>query len=272
MPIVVCADCNKEMSDAAPACPHCARPNAGVNSGRSVGFGLGAGIFLLPLVFSWFTLRKGHTPRARGISFAWLAASLVLLGLQGEPKTAAPGAVASTATSTAEVAQAQIDNPSSVPAKAVDQKEHPTLGVTPEEFRVAFNQFVGQIDSSYRAAEFEVKSGDVNDVFTHAFAKNVAIVGSVNKSDGSMQSLIVTVAGQGEDIAKPIVVLLSAAHALNPNAPKEEISKAVLDLVKSAMANMDAGSSFDDTVGDLHYSAFASQYTGLMFTISSKEG
>ena len=40
---------------------------------RSVGFLLGLGIFLLPYVFAWFTLRKGHTQAARIVSLAWMA-------------------------------------------------------------------------------------------------------------------------------------------------------------------------------------------------------
>lgn len=45
---------------------------------RPVGFLLGLGIFVLPLVFAWFTLRQGHTTRARVISFIWLILVLVL--------------------------------------------------------------------------------------------------------------------------------------------------------------------------------------------------
>ena len=39
---------------------------------RKVGIGLGAGILFLPYIFSWFTLRKGHTKKAKVIAFAWL--------------------------------------------------------------------------------------------------------------------------------------------------------------------------------------------------------
>jgi hypothetical protein len=273
MPIVVCADCNKEMSDAAPACPHCGRPNEVAVASRSVGLALGAGIFLIPLVFAWFTLRNGYSRTAKVVSFAWLAISLVLIGVQGGQENAPANSADSGAKAVEQVAQAAPATDKAVtPAiEPSSSKAKETLGVTPEEFRVSFNKFVSQIDSSYRAAEFEVQSGDVNDVFTHSFAKNVAIVGTVNKSDGSMQSLIVTIAGAGDDIAKPVIVLLSAAHALNPGVPKEEHSKAVLGLVKNAMSTIEAGTSYDETVGDLHYSAFASQYTGLMFTISSKD-
>lgn len=279
MPIVVCTDCNKEMSDAAPACPHCGRPNVSTETSRSVGFALGAGIFLIPLVFAWFTLRNGYSRAAKVVSFSWLAVSLILIGVQGGQENVTASTAPSSAKNVEQVAPAQADTATeeaktSSPAPAVQPSSaqaKETLGVTPEEFRTAFNKFVGQIDSSYRAAEFEVESGDVNDVFTHSFAKNVAIVGTVNKSDGTMQSLIVTIAGSGDDLAKPVVVLLSAAHALNPDVPKEEHSKAVLGLVKNAMANIETGSSFDETVGALYYSAFASEYTGLMFTISSKD-
>lgn len=39
---------------------------------RSVGAALGIGVLLLPFVFAWFTMRKGHSTVARVISFGWL--------------------------------------------------------------------------------------------------------------------------------------------------------------------------------------------------------
>ncbi|WP_395651638.1 hypothetical protein [Brevundimonas sp.] len=44
---------------------------------RKVGILLGAGIFMLPVVFSWFVLRQGHTSRARAIVAAWTALWIV---------------------------------------------------------------------------------------------------------------------------------------------------------------------------------------------------
>ena len=41
-------------------------------STRKVGLALGLGIFLLPFVFAWFTLRQGYSTRARVISFGWM--------------------------------------------------------------------------------------------------------------------------------------------------------------------------------------------------------
>lgn len=85
MPMINCPDCNKEMSDAAPACPSCGRPNSvptAMPTERSVSIPLGIGIFLLPLIFAWFTLRKGYSTKAKAISFTWLAVSLAFFALQ----------------------------------------------------------------------------------------------------------------------------------------------------------------------------------------------
>jgi hypothetical protein len=46
---------------------------------RKVGILLGIGIFVMPYIFSWFTLRKGHSTLARGLAFGWFV--LVLIGL-----------------------------------------------------------------------------------------------------------------------------------------------------------------------------------------------
>ncbi|MBO9552206.1 hypothetical protein [Pseudomonas sp.] len=46
---------------------------------RSVEFLLGLGVFFIPVIFSWFLLRKGHSTIARILGFAWLAAGLLIL-------------------------------------------------------------------------------------------------------------------------------------------------------------------------------------------------
>lgn len=44
---------------------------------RKVGFALGLGIFLMPIVFAWFLLRKGYSTLARVIGFGWLLVFVV---------------------------------------------------------------------------------------------------------------------------------------------------------------------------------------------------
>lgn len=39
---------------------------------RKVSILLGLGIFLMPFIFAWFTLRKGYSRGARFLSFSWL--------------------------------------------------------------------------------------------------------------------------------------------------------------------------------------------------------
>lgn len=50
---------------------------------RDVGLGLALGIAALPVVFSWFTLRRGFAPLVRAIAFLWLAAFLGIGAWQG---------------------------------------------------------------------------------------------------------------------------------------------------------------------------------------------
>ena len=89
MPIINCPDCTKEMSDAAPSCPNCGRPNLPMISApteRRVSILLGVGIFLMPLIFAWFTLRKGYSTKAKLISFAWLIFTLAIFVAKDDGK------------------------------------------------------------------------------------------------------------------------------------------------------------------------------------------
>ncbi|MFJ2365833.1 hypothetical protein ACIPIN_19360 [Pseudomonas sp. NPDC087697] len=94
MAIVACPDCNKDVSDSAPACPNCGRPNSKpVTNGstpkppatdaRPVGVMLALGILVLPIVFAWFTLGKGRTSKARILAFGYLVLSIVFVSMQG---------------------------------------------------------------------------------------------------------------------------------------------------------------------------------------------
>lgn len=92
MALINCGECERMASDQAAACPHCGAPIAGyptaaptvADSGanRRVGFALGAGVFLLPIVFVWFLLRQGHSSLSRVLGFAWLAVGLLFVFTQ----------------------------------------------------------------------------------------------------------------------------------------------------------------------------------------------
>lgn len=46
---------------------------------RSVSILLGMGIFFMPYIFSWFTLRQGYSTLARFVSFGWMIFFILLL-------------------------------------------------------------------------------------------------------------------------------------------------------------------------------------------------
>lgn len=46
---------------------------------RSVSFLLGFGIFWMPYIFAWFTLRSGYSSTARWISFIWMVFVLLIV-------------------------------------------------------------------------------------------------------------------------------------------------------------------------------------------------
>lgn len=51
------------------------------NQKRTVSVPLALGIFIIPIVFAWFTLRKGYSTLARVLSFGWLLAGIVAFAL-----------------------------------------------------------------------------------------------------------------------------------------------------------------------------------------------
>lgn len=49
------------------------------NDSRKVSVLLGLGIFFLPYIFSWFTLRQGYTTLARVVSFGWMIILILMM-------------------------------------------------------------------------------------------------------------------------------------------------------------------------------------------------
>ncbi len=83
-----CSRCGEQLQPTANFCPSCATPVrpalthsftpvVDITPTRKVGLGLGLGILFVPHIFSWFTLRKGHTAMAKTIAFVWLAIFVV---------------------------------------------------------------------------------------------------------------------------------------------------------------------------------------------------
>lgn len=174
MALIHCAECDRMASDQAAACPHCGAPIAeqllsesSVSKSpisRSVGFGLGVGIFLVPLVFVWFLLRKGHSTTSRVIGFAWLA--LFLFGVSGGERASTKSAATSSSLSQ--------------PAKSVEPAE-PLPEVSAQQLAQAYDRNTVAADQQFKGKRFKV-SGVVDSINTDLFGKPyVTLRGGVNQ-------------------------------------------------------------------------------------------
>ncbi len=151
MAIITCLDCNKEMSDAATACPQCGKPNGKISTSRPVGIFLGIGILFIPIVFAWFTLRKGHSTKSRIISFCWLVLSLVVIA-SGNKSNNNSTESSSSVSSTSKI----VETP---------KKEEAVLDVTPNELAYAYSDNTIAADQKFKGKIYRV-SGMVVDINT----------------------------------------------------------------------------------------------------------
>ncbi|MCY1421097.1 TRNA-anti-like protein [compost metagenome] len=172
MALINCEECDRMASDQAAACPHCGAPIARqpapaqaqprVQVIRSVGFWLGVGILLFPIVFVWFLLRQGHSTTSRVIGFAWLA--LMLVGM---------------ATSERSPSRAVSSNQSQQ-AKVVAPAE-PLIEVSAQQLAQAYERNTVAADQQFKGQRFKV-TGVVDSINTDLFGKPyVTLRGGVNQ-------------------------------------------------------------------------------------------
>ena len=174
MALINCSECDRMASDQAAACPHCGAPIAKQAAtvqmqpvpaiSRSVGFWLGVGIFLFPVVFVWFLLRQGHSTTSRVIGFAWLALMVVAMASGERPsgKAAAPTTCQS---QPAEVAAAVV----------------PVFEVNTQQLAQAYDRNTVAADQQFKGKRFKV-TGVVESINTDLFGNPyVTLRGGVNQ-------------------------------------------------------------------------------------------
>jgi hypothetical protein len=134
---------------------------------------------------------------------ALLYALLALVGCSGggekstaektAPKTAPQATVAPAPVAPAPVVPAKVATPPPA-AKVPEVKEvapqavqpPPSLGMSPEEFRLRFNKTSEQVKSKLRIRRLNIEPGQVQDSFKNVFNENLYLTGVVNKEDGSL--------------------------------------------------------------------------------------
>lgn len=172
MALINCGECDRIASDQAAACPHCGAPIAkqstsgyaqhSVQAVRSVGFWLGVGIFLFPIIFVWFLLRQGHSTTSRVIGFAWLA--LVMVGM-----------------ATSERSPSQSISSSQRPPAKVEALAEPLREYSAQQLAQAYDRNTVAADQQLKGKLFKV-TGVVDSINTDLFGKPyVTLRGGVNQ-------------------------------------------------------------------------------------------
>ncbi|ATR81715.1 hypothetical protein CS390_03710 [Pseudomonas sp. HLS-6] len=174
MALINCGECDRMASDQAVACPHCGAPIAKQTANvqmhpaqamsRNVGFWLGVGIFLFPVIFVWFLLRQGHSTTSRVIGFAWLALMVVAMA-SGDRPSSKPAPASSS---------------QSQPAKVVAPVE-PLLEVSAQQLAQAYDRNTVAADQQFKGKRFKV-TGVVESINTDLFGNPyVTLRGGVNQ-------------------------------------------------------------------------------------------
>jgi hypothetical protein len=134
---------------------------------RPVGFLLGVGIVFIPMIFSWFLLRKGHSVLARVIGFAWLILSLlVVLGSSSGPTSGTTG-------------PSQASTSSSAPAPAAAPAE-PLKSFTSKQVATSYEENTVAADMQFKGKRVQV-SGRITDINTDFMGNPYLVLAGANE-------------------------------------------------------------------------------------------
>ena len=165
-------------------------------------------------------------------------------------------------------AQAEIDKNEVQPAKA-----ETNLGMTPEQFRQAFNKQLKslKIDTVRPLAEFDIKTGEVRDTFQVMFSQDVGMTGIVNK-DGQLREVVFIVGGTDNYQNATMDLIILTGITAKIFSPSTEAGNELLKLMTTALKNMEQENNTHEKVfGDVKYYALANEVTGLWVGVSPAE-
>lgn len=136
-----------------------------VVAGRRVSIPLFIGIFLVPLIFVWFLLRKGYSVLARVLGFGWFA--LVILAVVSAPDSKAPSATQVGAANS----PAASEQPRVIPAFTADQVVS------------AYSENTVAADMNYKGKTVKV-SGSISDINTDFLGYPYLVLSTKNQFMG----------------------------------------------------------------------------------------
>lgn len=144
-----------------------------------------------------------------------------------------------------------------------------TIGMTPEEFRKAFNARADSMKSKIKITKkLTIEDGLVQDTFQFMFNDYLGLTGTVNKSDGSIRDVMMLGRGDGTAAsgANVIVVMGLVILAVNPDLPSTEVGSILTDL-HVLDDGVDLTKIDESTVRNgIRYHVQGSKELGLMFS------
>lgn len=93
-----------------------------------------------------------------------------------------------------------------------------------DQFKMDFNTYAKESQSSLRIRKIIVEPGEVHNAFQYSFSDGLAIVGTLNKKDNSIRSLIMTAQGDGtlNSGLNMLVVMGAIITSTNPSLTDDE--------------------------------------------------
>ena len=242
---------------------------------KKVSIPLAIGIFLIPLIFAWFTLRKGYSKTARMISFGWLILGFVAFALMPTPPASKPAVDEEITKNTAPAIEPKAEKVGDVKTEPVVEKVETNLGITPEQFRKKFNAQLKKHDISFirPLGEFDINQGDVRDSFLVQFSDDLGMTGTVNK-DGMLREVLFIMTNSNETenpVPNMLIVTATTSNILNSKNTKDG-ADTLIDLIKKSMEGMETKeNTHSKVIGDVKYYAIASPEMGLWVGFSPKD-
>ena len=227
MAMMSCKQCKKEVERTATTCPHCGVTNPAVSTKQTI---LGVAALAAIVVAVVVACSDSSTPKST------------------EAAAPSPATAASSTPPTAEV--------------------RPNFGFDSQEFRTRFNAVAKEVGKEWQIQQpLTINPGSKKDTWTHTAAQT-PMVGTVDKQSSNLESILISVTG-GDDAKslKAFAVLHIVANALAANAKKDDVSEALMRVVKKALDNP-GGDRASENVGGVRISAGAGEGMGLLVTYS----
>ncbi|HEU4471870.1 MAG TPA: hypothetical protein VFR58_12335 [Flavisolibacter sp.] len=165
--------------------------------------------------------------------------------------------------------------PAPEPAPAAEKEPEQKgqfLFKAPEDFKTAFNTQAGASNINLEIGDVSTQEGEVNNTFNATINENLAIVGSVHKTNGTVQSIMMIGTGDGTAQSGANIILCMGAviAAADPSIKPEGRMEILKELGLMGDADVMNLSTKTERNG-IKYSINSNEVTGMILSVSPKE-